>query len=210
MGEGSGCEDPPLFRCDWPNIKDTVVWDVFSMVVKTMGTPGGGGFPKYFRDNFAILADQAKDVLNIKLPPKFVVDLISKMIALQLALRPGSVVDLKFLPAAARIVVKDHSQFDATFSKAFVDGMVGEGFDHATALAKITQPMLFLHANWFMYKERLLGALNDDDVARVKSLVKGSWKYVRMNCAHFIPLEAPDQESKEITGWVDEYLINQS
>ena len=77
--KGVVCEDPPLFRCEWPNIKDTVVWDTFSMIAKTMGTPGGGGFPKYFKDGFALMADQAKDVLNIQLPPKFVVDLFSKV-----------------------------------------------------------------------------------------------------------------------------------
>jgi pimeloyl-ACP methyl ester carboxylesterase len=137
------------------------------------------------------------------------VNIISKMIALQLAIRPGSVVDLKFLPIKTRVMLKGNSQFDITFTKAFVDGTMGEGFDHATALAKVTQPMLFLHANWFMHQGRIIGALDDDDVARVKSLVKGSFKYVRMNCGHGIPLEKPDEESREIISFVDEYLINQ-
>ena len=69
-----------------------------------------------------------------------------------------------------------------TFSKAFAEGTVGKGFDHATALSKITQPMLFLHANWNIHKGRLVGALTDNDVSRVKSLVKGSFKYVRLKC----------------------------
>jgi uroporphyrinogen-III decarboxylase len=53
---------------------------------------------------------------------------------------------------------------------------------------------------------RLLGALDDNDVARVRSLVKGPWKYVRMNCGHGIPMEAPVEEAREISIWIDEYV----
>lgn len=106
----------------------------------------------------------------------------------------------------SRTLLKGFSQFDTTFSRAFTDGTIGEGFDHASALAKVRQPLLFLHANWFIIDGRLLGAIDDEGVARVKTLVKGSWKYVKMNCGHAIPFEKPDEESKEIMNWVDEYL----
>jgi pimeloyl-ACP methyl ester carboxylesterase len=115
------------------------------------------------------------------------------------------VLDMGLLPPRARILTRSISQFDGNFARAFVEGTAGEGFDHATTLAKITQPTLFLHANWFMHQGRLMGALNDDDVARAKSLVKGPWKYIRMNCGHAIALEAPVEEVMEILSWVDEY-----
>ncbi len=83
---------------------------------------------------------------------------------------------------------------------------MGEEFDHAATLSKITQPILFLHANWFMHQGRLLGALDDQDVERVRSLVKGAWKYVRMNCGHAIAIAAPDEEAEEIIRWVDAYV----
>ena len=57
-----------------------------------------------------------------------------------------------------------------------------------------------------MIQGRLLGALDDNDVARVRSLVKGPWKYVRMNCGHGIPMEAPVEEAREILSWIDEYV----
>ena len=75
-------------------------------------------------------------------------------------------------------------------------------------MISITQPLLFLHANWFMIEGRLLGALSDEEVARVKSLIKGSWTYVKMNCGHAIPFEKPDDESQEIMNWVDKYLTD--
>ncbi len=204
--KGVICEDPPLFLCEWPTIKTTWVYDVFTMLVEIMGTPGGGGLPKYFKESITLMGSIAKEVLNIKLPPKFIINFISKIIAIKLFFRPNSPVDLKFLPPERRILLKGNSQFDFTFTKAFLDGSVGKDFDHAETLAKVAQPILFLHANWFMYEGRLLGAISDEEVARVKSLVKGSWKYVRMHCGHGIPIVKPDEESKEIIRWVDEYL----
>ncbi len=201
------CEDPPLFTCEWPFIKKTWVYETFSLTAKTMGSLGGGGFAKFLQENRNLLPDevrkQAGQIMG-KPQPKFLMNLFSKWVAWQQAKKPGSPVDFKFLPAGPRNVLKNFSQLDGTFSKAFVDGTVGADFDHATALAKITQPMLFLHANWFMIEGRILGALTDEEVAQVKSLVKGSWKYVKMNCGHAIPLEKPDEESKEIMIWVNE------
>jgi hypothetical protein len=102
-------------------------------------------------------------------------------------------------------LIKGITQFDGNVARAFVDGTVGKDFDHATTLAKITQSVLLLHANWFMQEGRLVGALDDKDVERVRSLVKGPWKYVRMNCGHAIALEAPAKEAEEILGWFAEY-----
>jgi pimeloyl-ACP methyl ester carboxylesterase len=126
--------------------------------------------------------------------------------AVKQAFSPGRPIDLKILPLPARISTRGASQFDGNFARAFEEGTMGEGFDHATTLARITQPVLFLHANWFRHHGRLMGAPDDNDAARVKSLVKGPWKYVRMNCGHAIALEAPVEEAKEILSWFDEYV----
>lgn len=175
MVKGVVCEDPPLFYCEWPLIKKTWVYEVFLMLVRTEGNPGG--LVKMLREIKSIFPKEVRKK--------------SRQIM-------GNRGPLK----------RSFSHFDYTFSKAFTDGTVGEGFDHATALSKITQPILFLHANWFMIEGRILGALTDEAVARVKSLVKGRWKYIKMNCGHAIPLEKPDEESKVILDWVDHYLVN--
>jgi pimeloyl-ACP methyl ester carboxylesterase len=196
-------EDPPLFRCEWPAIRDTWVFDLF-LGMSRMAVAGGGGYPRFFLEEIARRAADAKGVVPAKLPPKPILQLIAWRMAVQQAMSPGSPIDLKILPAPARIMTKGGSQFDGNFARAFAEGTVGEGFDHAATLARITQPILFLHANWFMHQGRLMGALSDDNVARAKSLVKGPWKYVRMNCGHGIPMEAPAEEAKEILTWVDE------
>ncbi len=196
-------EDPPLFRCEWPAIKDTWVFDIF-LGLSRMAIAGGGGYSRFFLEDLSRMAGAAKGVMKVRLPPKPIMKFIAWTIALHQAFSPGSPIDMKGLPLPARIITRGNSQFDGNFSRAFVEGTVGEGFDHATALAKITQPILFLHANWSMIQGRLMGALDDDDIARVKSLVKGPWKYVRMHCGHSIPLEAPVEEAKEILSWVEE------
>ncbi len=196
-------EDPPLFRCEWPAIKNTQAYDLF-LGMSRMAISGGGGYARFFLEELPRGAKNAQGVMKIKLPPQPLMKLIGWYIAVQQAFSPGNPVDLKFLPAPARIMTRGVSQFDGNFAKAFIQGTVGQGFDHATALAKITQPILFLHANWFMHQGRLLGALDDDDVERVRSLVKGDWKYVRMNCGHAIAMDAPEKEAQEITTWANE------
>jgi pimeloyl-ACP methyl ester carboxylesterase len=198
-------EDPPLFRCDWPNIKGTLVFDSFLDLAR-MAVAGGGGFSRRTLHSMERMAELPKGVMDMKFPPRPVMKFIAWTIAVQQAFSPGSPIDLKMLPPPARIMMRGASQFDGNFSRAFVEGTMGEGFDHATTLAMITQPILFLHANWFMIQGRLLGALDDNDVARVRSLVKGPWKYVRMNCGHGIPMEAPVEEAREILSWIDEYV----
>lgn len=198
-------EDPPLFRCEWPAIMDTWVYDMF-LGLSRMAIAGGGGYSRFFLEELMKAAEDAKGVMDMKAPPKVIQKIIAWWIAVKQAFSPGSPIDFKILPQSVRILIRSTSQFDGNFSRAFVEGTAGEGFDHATTLARITQPILFLHANWFMHQGRLMGALDDQDVTRVKSLVKGSWKYVRMNCGHAIALEAPVEEAKEILAWVDEYV----
>ena len=198
-------EDPPLFRCEWPAIKATQAYDIF-LGMSRMAISGGGGFARFFLEELPRGAKSAKGVIEIKLPPRPLMKLIGWYIAAQQAFFPWRPVDLKFLPASARIMTRGVSQFDGNFARAFVEGTVGEGFDHAATLARITQPILFLHANWFMHAGRLLGALDDNDVERARSLVKGAWKYVRMNCGHVIAMDVPEKEAQEIITWTDEYV----
>ncbi len=198
-------EDPALFTSEWPAIKNTWAYDVF-MGLSRMAVAGGGGYSRFFFEQLMRAAEDAKGVMDIKVPPRFIQKIIAWWIAVKQSFFPGSPVDLKILPKPARILIRSTSQFDGNFSRAFVEGTAGEGFDHATALARIKQPILYLHANWFMHQGRLLGAQDDNHVERVKSLVKGPWKYVRLDCGHAVALEAPVEETREILNWLDAYV----
>lgn len=198
-------EDPPLFRCDYPHILGTWVYDTWLAFTRT-AVSGGGGFTRLYLDHIVPNIRQAGDVMSAKLPAAPIISLIGILIALQQALRPGKPIDLPFLPKRARIMMRGTSQFDGNFARAFVDGSMGEAFDHAETLSRIKQPVLFLHANHMVRDGRLLGALDDADVLRVAGLVTGPWKYVRMDCGHAIPLLAPEQEAREICDWIDSWI----
>ncbi|MGY1946833.1 hypothetical protein [Nocardia asiatica] len=61
--------------------------------------------------------------------------------------------------------------FDPDFARAFVDGRMYGGFSHADALRRTRVPILLLHARWLrLERYGLVGALDDDDVARVVEL----------------------------------------
>ncbi|KAI1150280.1 Alpha/Beta hydrolase protein [Nemania diffusa] len=199
-------EDPPLFRCDYPNITSTSVYDVW-LALSRSSEPDGGGFAAFFREFLipAITKTEDRVMSSEKPPPKFLLHLVSRLITLQQKRHPGKPVDFSFMPWTRRIMIRGMSQFDGNFSRAFVDGSMGKDFDHAATLARIDVPVLFLHARYFLAKdERLMGALTDEDVERVKGLVKGPWKYVKMDCAHAIAIDAPEEEAREIMSWASE------
>lgn len=199
-------EDPPLFRCDWPNIRSTAVFDTF-LAFTRLSIPGGGGYARFFSEHVIPSAREAAEVMNTKVPPRFLVGIITRLIALRQALSPGKPVDFRFMPDKMRIMMRGTSQFDGNFSRAFVEGTAGEDFDHSETLARIKQPVLFLHANFFMRPDgRLMGAMDDADVVRVRSLVRGPWSYVRLDCGHAIALEVPDREAAEIIKWYGEVV----
>ena len=200
--KGIVLEDPPLFRCDFANIKSTVVYDGFLDLSK-MAVANSGGYAGMLANARPIVVDPSGVVKDL---PRFLKWLGGLYMAWRQAVAPGAPVDLVMLPPMFRIMIKGVTQFDGHFSRAFVEGTMGEGFDHAETLGRITQPILFLHAKWFKYEGRLYGALDDEDVARVRSLVKGPWKYLRMDCAHAIALDAPRKEAEEISTWVNECL----
>lgn len=197
-------EDPPLFRCDYPNIKTTWVYDIWLAFTRTT-VANGGGFAALYRDHIVPALRDANGVIGSgRKPPIILMNIIGHLITLQQVFRPGKPVDFPFLPDQQRIMIRGTSQFDGNFARAFVDGTAGIGFDHAETLERIQVPVLFLHAQYFMREGRLLGALTEDDVKRVQELIKGPWKYIKMNCGHIIPLEAPEQEAREIITWVAE------
>jgi pimeloyl-ACP methyl ester carboxylesterase len=201
-------EDPPLFRCDHPNIQKTVVYDLW-LAFSRSTVPNGGGFAALFRDQvIPIIAGTDDVVVSAKRPPpKALLRLVAHLITLQQVFRPGKPVDFSFLSAKQRIMLRGMSQFDGNFALAFVNGTVGQDFDHAETLARIEVPVLFLHAKYTLREDRLLGALTDEDVDRAKGLVKGLWKYVRMDCGHAIAIDAPEQEAREIRSWAEELKL---
>ncbi|KAI0141706.1 Alpha/Beta hydrolase protein [Xylariaceae sp. FL1272] len=200
-------EDPPLFRCDQANITTTAVYDLW-LALSRATVPNGGGFAAFYRDFLVPTISRSDGVMGSeRRPPRSLLKMVGRLIVMQQMFHPGKPVDFGFMPVKPRIMIRGMSQFDGNFARAFVDGTVGQEFDHAETLSRIEVPVLFLHARYYMREDRLLGALTDEDVERVRQLVKGPWKYVKMDCGHAIALDAPEREEQEIRTWIDEQQL---
>ena len=101
-----------------------------------------------------------------------------------------------------RAGLKFISEYDVDFSKATIDGRLTEGFDPENTLKKIKCPVLLIQARWSRHETwGLLGALDDEDVEKISSIVKGL-KHVKVNSIHDVHLSKP----KIFIKVVNEYL----
>jgi len=181
-------EDPPLFSCEWPRLRDDCfVHRAFQLCVEAMGDGRN-------RDLGAFLSRLEIPVEGKQTPmrlPRALGALVAGYARLYQRLRPGRPVDLRLMPPSLRVFVKGLSQWDPDFTRAFLDGSACAGFSHEEALSQVSCPMMLLHANWFRHEEYgLVGAMDDDDVARVRGLVR-DLRYLRIDSGHTIHLESP-------------------
>jgi pimeloyl-ACP methyl ester carboxylesterase len=183
-------EDPPLFSSEMPRFReDCYVYKVFKLCAETADTAEGLDLAKFFA-RFEVPVQGKKHVMRM---PKFIGAFISAYVRIYQKVRPHHPVDIPFLPLGVRIFLKGLSMFDPSFSRAFLDGSAQVGFDHTATLARVTCPILLIHANWFRHeKHGLVGALDDDDVRRVRSLVR-DFRYLRVNAGHMVHLEKPQE-----------------
>jgi pimeloyl-ACP methyl ester carboxylesterase len=188
-------EDPPLFSSEMPRFRDDLyVYKVFELCADTIGTFKKLDLSRFFA-RFEVPVQGKKHVLKI---PRFLSAFISSYVRLYQFLRPGQPIDIPFLPLGIRVFVKGLSMYDPNFTRAFLDGTAMADFDHASALSKVKCPMLLIHANWFRHeKYGLVGAMDDNDVKRVRSIVPGL-HYVKINAGHTIHIEKPRIFIKEI------------
>lgn len=101
--------------------------------------------------------------------------------------------DIWYFPRTLRLLFKSLSMFDPDFARAFVDGRFYEGLDHAEALQRVRSPLLVLHADWHRFpRHGLVGAMDDDDAARIRRLVPHS-QYQKIAANHVIHMFEPAQ-----------------
>jgi pimeloyl-ACP methyl ester carboxylesterase len=128
---------------------------------------------------------------------------MSAAVHLHERLRPGKPVDLFFLPAETRMMIKSLSVYDPDFTRSFVDGRAYAGFSHAEALQKTKCPVLLLQANWFRHpRYGLVGSMDEEDLRRFHSLVP-QVRYQRITSGHMIHFEKPKEYRKVVTAFID-------
>jgi pimeloyl-ACP methyl ester carboxylesterase len=182
-------EDPPIFSSIWPRIEqEKHLYYGFQNAVETLGKPEGRDIKGYFL-KMGIPAEEGDELLTI---PPFIVDIITGIFDLNAKFRPDRPYDAPAMPFNMRVMMKFINEYDPDFSQATIDGRLSAGFDPEEALQKVKCPVLLLHANWSRHDTwGLLGAMDDNDANRVKSLLDDI-HYARIDSNHAIHIENPD------------------
>lgn len=198
-------EDAPVFSAEMPRFRDRdrFVYRGLKHLAETLGDVEHRDFAGYFRGlSLPVSATRTKRV------PQWAAAFLSRRIKALQRRHPGRPVDIGYLGLKLGLMLKSLSTFDPDFARAFVDGRFYDGLDHAQALSRVTCPMLVLHADWRRLPEHgLVGAMDDDDAARIRELVPHS-RYKRIHANHVIHMFKPRRFVAEVQAFLDSVARN--
>jgi pimeloyl-ACP methyl ester carboxylesterase len=191
-------EDPPLFSSVYPRIKEEkFMYRLFQTAIETLDKP-----KRDIKGFFAKQGIPIKGKEKLLMMPSFIASYRAISLKLNKKIRPSKPYDLFNARFDERAGLKFISEYDVDFSKATIDGRLSEGFDSEETLKKIKCPVLLIHAYWSRHEIwGLLGALDDKDVEKIRSIVKDI-QVVKVNAMHDVHLAKP----KLFIEVVDEYL----
>lgn len=96
------------------------------------------------------------------------------------------------------------SEYDTDFSRATIDGDLSKDFDPEETLRRVKCPMLLLRADGPRHETwGLLGAIDDNDLERIVSLVD-DLKVVQIPGVHEIHMVQPKRYKDELIKFVDD------
>jgi pimeloyl-ACP methyl ester carboxylesterase len=177
-------EDPPLFSAAFPRIKTTIA-DRSFITCSAAVRDNVDDFLLYW-----IQSNRAFFTKNVA--PGAAVFLIQVVRAYR-ALHRGEPVDIGLLPNdTVRLFLRGMDQYDPRFGAAFHDGSWNAGFDHGEALAKISCPVLLMHATFSVLEDGTLnGAMTQEEADKVVSLL-ADCDYRKVDATHVVHLDKPD------------------
>ncbi|TMR21859.1 alpha/beta hydrolase [Nonomuraea turkmeniaca] len=193
-------EDAPVFSAELPRFKehDRYVYQGLEHAASVLGDLDRRDLADYLRGVTKPEPDGSE-----RRVPEWFLNYLSRRISKFQHNHPGEPVDLRFMPLAARVMFMSLSMFDPDFARAFVDGRMYEGLDHAEALARVRCPLLLIHADWFRDPRRgLVGALDDQDAARIMELVPHA-RYLRVHANHVLHFFKPAQYVRALDEFKD-------
>jgi pimeloyl-ACP methyl ester carboxylesterase len=180
-------EDPPLFSSMYPRIKkERFMYRLFEVAVETLGKP-----ERDIKGFFAKQGIPIEGKEKLLMMPSFIASYRAISLEINKKIRPSRPYDLLNARFDQRAGLKFISEYDVDFSKATIDGRLTEGFDPEKTLKKIKCPVLLIHAYSSRHKTwGLLGAMDDKDAVKTRSLVK-NLTYVKVNAMHDVHLSKP-------------------
>ncbi|MFI6294650.1 alpha/beta fold hydrolase [Nonomuraea sp. NPDC050790] len=193
-------EDAPVFSAELPRFRDRdrYVYGGLKHVADVLGDPAHRDLAEYFR-GLTLPVSQTRE----KRVPDWFISYLSRRIKAFQARHPGRPVDIPYFPRRLRLLLKCLSMYDPDFARAFVDGRFYDGLDHAEALTRVSCPMLVLHGDWRRLPGHgLIGAMDDDDAARIRRLVPHS-HYRRIHANHVIHMYEPRRYVEAVTAFLE-------
>ena len=192
-------EDPPLFSSMYPRIKEEkFMYRLFDTAIKTLGKP-----TRDIKEFFAQQGIPIEGKEKLLFMPSFIASYRAISLAINKKIRPSKKYDLLNATFDQRAGLKFISEYDVDFSKATIDGRLTNGFDPEKTLEKIKCPVLLIHAYWSRHKTwGLLGALDDKDVQKIKSLLKDV-QVVKVNAMHDVHLSKPKVFVEVVDNFLD-------
>ena len=190
-------EDPPLFSAEYPEIKQTIAYKAFTTSFNAVQEGYTGEFLNYWIKNSTQFFKTYTGPLTQPLI-EFAVNSYKYA-------NPGEPVEIIFLPPSVQEMMRGLNYYDPHFGAAFYDGTWNAGFDHAEALRKIQCPALLLHANFEIEDNGILnGAMSQEQADKAASLIPDC-QYLKVDSAHVINLEHPDEFIQIINNFFKEH-----
>ena len=177
-------EDPPLFSSEYPRIKKTYAYFGMKVLVDAHTQSKIDPIAHYVEHIELPLKQSVSGTIHIKdISPRLYNDIISG--------NPLNEID--YVPRERLLLFNGFQMEDPKFAEAFLDGSMATNSNHASMLSKIKCPMLLMHASWYYHEKfGLVGAMDGEDIERIKSLVE-NLEYKYFNCGHGIHQERPKE-----------------
>ena len=171
-------EDPPLFSSLNPRFPTTAGYDLARSAHAYLASGETDFASWYVRDSSMT---------------KLFGALGQRMVASALAQRDrGESIRWWYLPPMINEIYRRLDRYDPEFGESFFTGRWHDGFDHADALARLNVPTVLIHADWQLDPRNgtLLGAMDDQDAARARSLIDGV-DFRRLHALHAVHFAKP-------------------
>jgi len=196
-------EDPPFFSSMWPRIKEEkYMYRLFEVAVDCLGKP-----ERDILDFFMKQGIPKPGYEKLFLIPPWIAKFIVGLFELNKKFRPSKKYDIPLAPFSGRVGFKFLCEYDVDFSKATIDGRLTEGFDPESILRRIRCPVLLIQARWSRHETwGLLGALDDNDAEKIRSIVKDI-KVTKVNAIHDVHLAKPKIFIKVVNDYLTDLKV---
>ncbi len=135
--------------------------------------------------------------------PTFIIKIMFFLARINKALRPNMPYDTPLLPYSLRVGNKFLSEYDTDFSRATIEGDLSKDFSPEETLKRVKCPMLLMRADAYRHETwGLVGAIDDDDLQRVITLVN-DLQWVHISGGHEIHIVKPRRYIDEVVRFVD-------